>query len=160
MSLESIVVRLARKDPKVRRLLIASLRESRFTKGVPVPLSELPEEFQEMNENPPESVLRVREEMMGKSASYDVLNSGDKMTKLDRFILRVANQDPYVRNALKEELARYERGEDVPLEDLPEELQENVEDPPPSVAELTRKMERMARRKQAKINERSRLGRR
>ena len=43
----------------------ASLRHvSRYEKGKSVPLSELPEKFQEMNENPPESVVKVREKMV------------------------------------------------------------------------------------------------
>jgi hypothetical protein len=46
---------------------------------------------------------------------------------------------------MEEKEGRYERGEDVPLEQLPEELQENVRNPPPSVKRLRKKMiEKMA----------------
>ena len=38
--------------------------------------------------------------------------------------------------------SKYEEGEDVPLEDLPQELQDNVEDPPPSVEKLKEKLEK------------------
>lgn len=37
--------------------------------------------------------------------------------------------------------SKYEEGENVPLKDLPKELQENVENPPPSVKKLKRKLE-------------------
>lgn len=37
--------------------------------------------------------------------------------------------------------AKFERGEDVPLKDLPEELQENVTNPPPSVVKVKEEME-------------------
>lgn len=46
--------------------------EAKFPRGVPMTVEEVAavvgDEFREMNENPPESVVKVREEMMGKEA--------------------------------------------------------------------------------------------
>ncbi len=74
------------------------------------------------------------------------------MSTLDRTILKLAKQNPRVRKALIRELrrAKFERGEDVPLEDLPDELQDNVEDPPPEVQDLKEEMQRQARRRRSK----------
>ncbi len=43
-----------------------------------------------------------------------------------------------------EKLAKYERGEDVPLEDLPEEVQENIKNPPESVKNLKEEMQKQS----------------
>ena len=74
------------------------------------------------------------------------------MTALNQKLLKLAKQNPSVRKALIRELrrAKFERGEDVPLEDLPDELQDNVEDPPPEVQDLKEEMQRQARRRRSK----------
>lgn len=43
-----------------------------------------------------------------------------------------------------DKLAKYERGEDVPLEDLPEAVQENVKNPPESVKKVREDMEKQS----------------
>ena len=42
----------------------------------------------------------------------------------------------------REKTNKFERGEDVPLDELPKELQKNVKDPPPSVQKLKKKLEK------------------
>ncbi len=74
------------------------------------------------------------------------------MNTLEKSLLKIAKQNPRVRKALIHELrrAKFERGEDVPLEELPDELQDNVEDPPPEVQDLKEEMQRQARLRRKK----------
>lgn len=54
---------------------LRAAREAKFPKGVPMTIDEVAavvgDEFKEMNENPPDSVVKVRERMQGKSAAAD-----------------------------------------------------------------------------------------
>jgi len=56
-------------------------------------------------------------------------------------MLKKADLDEIGLYDLFEEESMFAEGENVSLEDLPQELQENVENPPPSVQKLKRKME-------------------
>lgn len=69
------------------------------------------------------------------------MNNNKRLVTLLR--MKMASE-PSFRRAVQEELAKFERGVSVPLSELPEELQENVEDPPPSVERVRKEMERQA----------------
>lgn len=70
------------------------------------------------------------------------------MSQLRSDTIRLAQENPELRPVLlpllaksadeheDEKESKFEEGEDVPLSELPEELQENVKDPPPSVKML------------------------
>jgi len=64
--------------------------------------------------------------------------------------IRLAHENPELRPLLlplltasddeDEKEGRFEEGEDVPLDELPKELQKNVTDPPPSVEKVKEKI--------------------
>jgi hypothetical protein len=99
-------------------------RKAKFERGVSMTVDEVAEvvgpEFKEMNEDPPSSVIKVREKMEGKTAT--------PLVAMDQFA-----------DLLKD--SKFEQGKSVPLSDLPKELQENVKDPPASVVKVREEME-------------------
>lgn len=116
---KKIVVRSDGGPSAIRRVFGGDIT-AKFEKGVSMTVDEVAEvvgpEFKEMNENPPDSVVKVREEMQGKTAA--------ELTSTEMFA-----------DLLKD--SKFEKGKSVPLSELPEELQDNVSDPPPSVKKLT-----------------------
>lgn len=72
-----------------------------------------------------------------------------RKSKTTKRLLKLASENPSFRRSLIRRLARHQKGVSVPLEDLPEEFQENVKNPPPSVREVR---ERMLRSKKASIH--------
>lgn len=107
----------------IRRVLGGDLT-AKFEKGVSMTVDEVAEvvgpEFKEMNENPPPSVVKVMEGMQAKSA-------GSTHLSIDMFA-----------DLLKD--SKFEKGVPVPVTELPDELQDNVNDPPPSVKKLTEEL--------------------
>jgi len=124
----------------------ADEKEGKFEKGEDVPLKDMPKELQENVENPPESVKEVTEKIKAKGQST---NKPPGKSALYQATVRLAHAKPHLRAHLLPLLAtddedekegKFERGEDVPLKDMPKELQENVENPPDSVKEVTEKI--------------------
>ena len=111
-------------DGAIRRVL------AKFPRGESMTVDEVAavvgDEFREMNENPPPSVIKVREDMQSKTAMLDI----------------TAFAQALASDADKE--GKFEKGVSVPVSDLPDELQDNVEDPPPAVQKLKEHMQKAA----------------
>ena len=161
--------------PGVFRAVKGSDLTARFEKGVSMTVDEVAEvvgpEFKEMNENPPPSVVKVMEEMQGKTAAKRTLHledpkkpgfnlCGEKSypdTKADGprettcFYCKQAWERSHGGITASERVSidmfadllkdsKFEKGVSVPVSDLPEELQDNVNDPPPAVKKLTEEL--------------------
>lgn len=148
---------------------------AKFEKGVSMTVDEVAEvvgpEFKEMNENPPPSVVKVMEEMQGKTAAKRTTHledpkkpgfnlCGEKSypeTKADGprettcFYCKSAWEKSHGGHMASERLSidmfadilkdsKFEKGVSVPVSELPEELQDNVKDPPPAVKKLTEEL--------------------
>lgn len=148
---------------------------AKFEKGVSMTVDEVAEvvgpEFKEMNENPPPSVVKVMEEMQGKTAAKRTTHledpkkpgfnlCGEKSypeTKADGprettcFYCKSAWEKSHGGHMASEHLSidmfadilkdsKFEKGVSVPVSELPEELQDNVNDPPPAVKKLTEEL--------------------
>lgn len=148
---------------------------AKFEKGVSMTVDEVAEvvgpEFKEMNENPPPSVVKVMEEMQGKTAAKRTTHledpkkpgfnlCGEKSypeTKADGprettcFYCKSAWEKSHGGHMASERLSidmfadilkdsKFEKGVSVPVSELPEELQDNVNDPPPAVKKLTEEL--------------------
>lgn len=65
--------------------MAALLKDAKFPKGVEMTVDEVAEvvgpEFKEMNQNPPDSVVKVREQMAGKTAAIEFIST-DEMSSL------------------------------------------------------------------------------
>jgi hypothetical protein len=149
----------------------ARVETAKFEKGVSMTVDEVANvvgpEFKEMNENPPPSVVKVMEEMQGKTAAgrtTHLATDSSGFTLCGERAYRDTLVDS-VRDATchyckqawaklhggrmgSEHLSiemfadllkdsKFEKGKSVPVSELPEELQDNVTNPPPSVKKLT-----------------------
>lgn len=161
--------------PSVFRAVRGSEITAKFEKGVSMTVDEVAEvvgpEFKEMNENPPPSVVKVMEEMQGKTAAKRTTHledpkkpgfnlCGEKSypeTKADGprettcFYCKSAWEKSHGGHMASERLSidmfadilkdsKFEKGVSVPVSELPEELQDNVNDPPPAVKKLTEEL--------------------
>lgn len=159
----------------------AALKEGKFERGRSMTVDEVAEvvgpEFKEMNVNPPPAVVKVTEAMTDKSAvakgrtthRADPKRPGFNMcgeksypdTTVDSikdatcYYCKLAwDRNPGGHTAgehlsldmfadlLKD--SKFEKGKSVPVAKLPEELQDNVEDPPPSVVKVKEEMKTAA----------------
>jgi len=141
----SRTVRLAHEKPALRHHLLPLLKEaqesdkdSKFEEGEDVSVSELPEELQKNVQDPPPSVEKLKDELKKKAS-------------LRAKVIRLAHDNPKLRPLLLPILAKesdkdskFEEGEDVSVSELPEELQKNVQDPPPSVEKLKSELKKKA----------------
>ena len=154
---------------------------AKFEKGVSMTVDEVAEvvgpEFKEMNENPPPSVVKVMEEMQGKTAAKRTTHledpkkpgfnlCGEKSypeTKAEGpryatcYYCKLAWEKSHGGHMASEHLSidmfadilkdsKFEKGVSVPVSELPEELQDNVNDPPPAVKKLTEELKAFADR--------------
>jgi hypothetical protein len=102
-------------------------KEGKFERGEKVPLKDLPKEMQEMNENPPEEVIKVREEMESKKSAT---------------LLRAEDYEALLK------AGRFEKGVKMTVDEVAEvvgpEFKEMNENPPDSVVKLREEMKRKA----------------
>ena len=147
-----------------------SSKEAKFERGRSMSVDDVSEvvgpEFKKMNEDPPESVAKLKEEMSGKTAARTTHLAADKsgftlcgeraykdsvvdsVKDATCFYCKQAWDKTHGGKTANERLSidafaellkdsKFEKGKSVPVSKLPDELQENVEDPPPSVKKLT-----------------------
>lgn len=90
-----------------------------------------------------ENAKNEQEKKMQSKKATDALwaGLGDALPEVERLI-QAKETDESKDDGDKE--SKFEKGEDVPVSELPKELRENVKDPPPSVKKLKKKLKKKA----------------